>query len=122
MAIAKLQIIALVKSAGKGPFAMSAYVCQVANMETVQMLWNVTAWMDGQEDFAKFLSVVIVKMESVNVLTNAFAFLAGKVQLVIDVRPYQDVQMEDARIIPTPVNVILDGLVTCVMYLNAMVD
>jgi len=122
MAIAKLQIIVLVKSAGKGQFAMAAYLCQVANMETVHMLWNVIAWTDGLEDFANFLSAVIVIMESVKVLRNAFAFLVGMVQHVIDVRPYQDVRMEYAGIIPTPVNVMLVGLVTCVMNLIAMMD
>lgn len=94
MAIAKLQIIVLVKLVGKDQFVMFVYPCQVANMETVQMLSNVPAWTDGQEDFAKFLSAVIVKMESAKVLKNACAFLDGKVHLATDVSHSQDAQME----------------------------
>merc|ERR1712142_414583 len=94
MEIAKLQIIAHVRLAGKDQFVISAYPYQVVNMETVQMLWNVIVKMDGQEDFAKFHTVAIVKMESAKVLKNACASLDGKVMLVTDVSHSLVVQME----------------------------
>ena len=62
---------------------MFAYPCQVAKMETVPKLWSVIVEMDGQEDFAKFLSAVTVKMENAQDQKNAFASLAGKVTLAI---------------------------------------
>merc|ERR1711962_1566299 len=92
MEIARLQIIVLVKLVGRDQFVMPAYPCQVANMETVQMLWSVIVWTDGQGDIATFHSAVIVTMESVKVLKNVFAFLDGKVTLVIDVSHSQDAQ------------------------------
>ena len=54
-------------------------------METVLKLWSVIVEMDGQEDFAKFLSAATVKMENVQDLKNVFASLAGKAMLAIHV-------------------------------------
>ena len=64
---------------------MFAYPCRVAKMATVPKLWSVIVEMDGQEDFAKFLSAVTVKMENAQDQKNVFASLAGKVTLVIHV-------------------------------------